>query len=208
MIFLFLLSLWPLEESVVSRSVCKATAVGAAGPEKGWTRVSLLSWLSAGCSHGCSSENQSLNSQGRAVCFAWKSLCKVHLEVHALLPSLPEKSCDLLIGCQIHDSSADARSDFQVLKWSFITACVSGLEFRAKSKKKGLGLQTCFPSLFLLLGGVLNHVWCAGFINLSIRSVNVKVSTSIVRFIPRGLKLGDPNLRSPSVNLDLLLLLP
>lgn len=35
MIFLFLLSLWPLEESVLSRSVCKATSVGAAGPEKG-----------------------------------------------------------------------------------------------------------------------------------------------------------------------------
>lgn len=36
--------LLPLEECVLSCSVCRACAVGAAGPERGRTRINLLSW--------------------------------------------------------------------------------------------------------------------------------------------------------------------
>lgn len=155
-IFLFLLFLWPLEEGALSWSVCKATAVGAPGTGKGWTRISLLSQPAAGCSHGCSNENQSPNSQATAVCFAWKSLCEAHSEVHPLLPSLPEKSCDLLTGCQIHDCSAEAQewlSSIEIEFYNSICLCgtediASGLEFRAKPKKKGLGFQKCLSFAF------------------------------------------------------------
>ena len=85
-----------------------------------------------------------------------------------------------------------------------IRAGVQGLNPR----RKGRDFRHIFPSRFLLLGVVLNRVWCAGSNNLIIRSVNVKVSTLIAKLIPGGSKLGDPNLRSSSVNLGLLLFLP
>jgi len=51
------------------------------------------------------------------------------------------------------------RSGFQVLYWSFIMASVSELEFRAQSKKKGLGLQTCLSSKFSI-------AWCSSELHL------------------------------------------
>lgn len=96
-IFLFLLFLWPSEESVLSCSVCEKTAVRAPGPGKGRARVSLLSWLAAGCSHGCFSDNPSPNSQETAVSFALKSLCTMHLDVHLFHPCQRKAGIYLLV---------------------------------------------------------------------------------------------------------------
>lgn len=126
-IFLFFLFLWPSEESVLSCSVCERTAVGAPGLENGWARISLLSWLAAECSHGCFSENQSPNSQGTAVCFAWKSLCKVHLDVHLFHPCQRKAGIYLLA---VKYCSAEAQ------EW------LSGVEIEFYNSRLGVQGQT------------------------------------------------------------------
>lgn len=147
----FLLFLWPLEESSVPLCVW-GNCSGSSRARKRVSTNKSVSWLAAGCLHGCSSENQSPNSQGTVLCFAWKSLCKVRSEFHPLLPPLPENSCDLLIGCQRYDCSAGAWEWLSGVESEFYNSiCVrAGVQSQTQEEMTGTS-DTSFLHIFCCL---------------------------------------------------------
>lgn len=98
--------LLPLEECVLSCSVCRACAVGVAGPERGRTRINLLSWRAG---MDVPVEIKALIRGEQFCMFCMKSLCKVCLEFRLLGHSVPKEGCDFLVSCQVHGCSAEAQ---------------------------------------------------------------------------------------------------